>query len=297
MNILKLLMIIQCFVIVFVTNIFSAGQPLGDFRVGYIDEDNTKLHQLCELASMTYNDITHLKGSKITKDFVLRERRKTPVSKLVYALATDSKTGSVIIAFRGSACTENWVLNADSDLVDVGFPNDSIRGQVHRGFLNAVTELYPDIKRDFEQLKAQAPSRNYGKREIIFVGHSLGGALATLTAASFLSDSAYTFRANQIKILGLAEPCVGDWDFSQSLGNALERGGSSINHVRAYVNGDLVPGVSKIVNNRYRAHGLGVRLNYRTFLRRNPIFAITPFLVHYSAHDSSYGSYAKRVGK
>lgn len=119
----------------------------------------------------------------------------------------------VVLAFRGTEKKlADWLTDADC------VPQDYQGGKVHRGFLNAFTGIHREIAGDGtaedETVEAivkkaldEARADGDGPPLPVFVtGHSLGGALALLTARLLLPDvtgACYTFGA----------PRVGDYEF------------------------------------------------------------------------------------
>jgi triacylglycerol lipase len=133
-----------------------------------------------------------------------------------------SKT-AVIAAFRG---TEGlFDVLTDFDWVQIPFPYVSGAGKTHRGF----TELYDEIVRKdlmscMEQLSPE--------QKLIVTGHSLGGALATLSAL----DLAVNSRGKRRPIVyTFASPKVGDPQFADVFDRTVRE---SIRVVNAF---DIVP--------------------------------------------------------
>jgi triacylglycerol lipase len=110
--------------------------------------------------------------------------------------------GFTLIAFRGSDHTEieDWVGNADFDLV---FDPHIRGGQVHSGFQRGVASIWP-------QIQELVSEHRRPEQRLILTGHSLGGALAVLTAARFASAQ----RAPELDaIFTFGQPRAGDHDF------------------------------------------------------------------------------------
>ena len=102
--------------------------------------------------------------------------------------------GNTVIAFRGTKISlrdfrKDMITNAMMDQVD-----NLHSGKVHRGYYEAALELYPLIRGYIKNAK-----------EITYVGHSMGGALAVSMAGIESPDYVYTFNA----------PKSGDSDFAK----------------------------------------------------------------------------------
>lgn len=120
-------------------------------------------------------------------------------------------SGELIIAFRGTEPDRPEDLFTDVNAVLVDWRG---RGRVHRGFLDAFQAIEPVIAA-WQRLPHRGP--------VVFTGHSLGGALATLAAARWPGS----------RLLSFGSPRVGDADFVRSLGDTV---------IQRYVNcWDLVP--------------------------------------------------------
>ncbi len=120
-------------------------------------------------------------------------------------------SGFTLLAFRGSdhGQLDDWIGNADFDLV---FDSHIRGGQVHAGFQRGAEAIWPQV----ESLVAE---HHQAERKLILTGHSLGGALALLTAARFASQG----RATEIDaIFTFGQPRAGDRDFAQRLDRDFE---------------------------------------------------------------------------
>eukprot|EP00735_Rhodelphis_limneticus_P000913 TRINITY_DN1144_c0_g1::TRINITY_DN1144_c0_g1_i1::g.17216::m.17216 TRINITY_DN1144_c0_g1::TRINITY_DN1144_c0_g1_i1::g.17216 ORF type:complete len:287 (+),score=77.73,sp/P19515/LIP_RHIMI/32.71/2e-30,Lipase_3/PF01764.20/1.5e-32,DUF2974/PF11187.3/5.9e-06,Abhydrolase_6/PF12697.2/2.1e-05,PGAP1/PF07819.8/3.6e-05,Abhydrolase_5/PF12695.2/3.5e-05,Thioesterase/PF00975.15/0.00011,Abhydrolase_3/PF07859.8/0.0046,AXE1/PF05448.7/0.015,Abhydrolase_1/PF00561.15/0.015,Abhydrolase_8/PF06259.7/36,Abhydrolase_8/PF06259. len=115
-------------------------------------------------------------------------------------VGVDQNTRNVIIAFKGSSTLRNWMDNLKISQVEryEGIED----AMVHKGFL----EAYQSI----EAKMYSALDGIWGPKRIIVVGHSLGGALATLAAVDlhqrgYFVEALYTFGC----------PRVGNYEFTQ----------------------------------------------------------------------------------
>lgn len=103
-------------------------------------------------------------------------------------------------ALRGTQVTVNWSWKDIIDNVRIEKHHWGGKGLVHRGYKSYVNDLASEITRC---LKA------YRSDRVIFTGHSLGGATATIAHARFGGDLCYTFGA----------PRSGDSTFAKSVKN------------------------------------------------------------------------------
>ena len=97
-----------------------------------------------------------------------------------------------VLAFRGSdpVTLQTWVTDAVVRLVS----RDEYEGRVHLGFSSALKQTWPKISRLLELV---------GDRRLFLCGHSMGGALAVLTACRLVKSgkpaaATYTFGSPRI---------------------------------------------------------------------------------------------------
>jgi triacylglycerol lipase len=156
--------------------------------------DLTRAVQLARLAQLSY-----LTPDAIKKELALfpgiEEFRYFAVRQTEALIIRQAK--DVTIAFPGTACREDWL--TDLNIRQIPF----LRGKIHRGFHEALDLVWHDLFEVFNQWQ-------YPDKKVWFTGHSLGGALAVLSAARlrrahFPVEGIYTF----------GQPCVGDKLFRQ----------------------------------------------------------------------------------
>lgn len=135
----------------------------------------------------------------------------------------------LIIAFRGTDNTENWTkTNIDTKLVPFASEHNPplMPGRVHDGFNTATHELFEEIKSHLTEEKLKG-------RAVWLTGHSLGGALAVLTAAKIIRTLPHV---NIYGIYTFGQPRVGDADFCAAYDAVLKD-----RTFRTVNNRDMVP--------------------------------------------------------
>jgi triacylglycerol lipase len=97
----------------------------------------------------------------------------------------------ILVAFRGTepAQIRDWLSDANTPVL----PGPTQKGLVHLGFSRALASVYPQIRDKIEKTRTN-------DQTLWFTGHSLGGALAMLAAATMYfedpklrADGVYTF--------------------------------------------------------------------------------------------------------
>ncbi|RIB00085.1 Alpha/Beta hydrolase protein, partial [Gigaspora rosea] len=144
-------------------------------------------------------------------------------------LALDKQNKYIIVAYRGTMKTsiKNWY----TDLIVHQTPYHSVRGaKVHRGFYNAFKKLQPKIVDDVIRLHHRNPNFRIG-----FMGHSLGGALAALSAIDLMEKLPYLAKNDLIFLATFGQPRVGNEKFAKYVDRNLK----SI--TRTIIRGDPVP--------------------------------------------------------
>ena len=131
-----------------------------------------------------------------------------PESDGQVVLLRDPGSDTTVIAFRGSGSLTNWLTNLNV----VSENRDGM--SVHAGFDNAAAALQPGILNYLQD--------HHGKRSTLMVtGHSLGGALATLTAHELRSQGHVT---GPIALVSFASPRVGFGQFRAHFASQFPQG-------------------------------------------------------------------------
>jgi triacylglycerol lipase len=114
----------------------------------------------------------------------------------------------IVVAFRGTVNemngrfdANNWVVNLEANQVSVE-PVFGIRGNVHEGFATALSSIWPAITNGIDELQTK-------RQSVWFTGHSLGGALALMGAATQTFELRQPFNG----LYTFGQPRVGDPDF------------------------------------------------------------------------------------
>ena len=105
-----------------------------------------------------------------------------------------------VIAFRGTDAADPTDLADDAEFLQSKWPQG---GLVHRGFAEALDHILAGLKPALDQLRGR----------VLFTGHSLGAAMATLLASIRRPDFLYTFGS----------PRVGDGQFVSTLNGLSNR--------------------------------------------------------------------------
>lgn len=133
-----------------------------------------------------------------------------------------------IVGFRGTdPNVEDWIQNFRADLVEFRIGDQTLEGEVHRGFLSEVESSFGPIVDHLQQLHAEG-------RRLLVTGHSQGGAMAVIGGAA-LSATGCSVDA----IYSFAAPRCGNREFARSLSRTTVH--------RVEVGNDIVPHVPPII--------------------------------------------------
>jgi triacylglycerol lipase len=159
--------------------------------------------KMAEMSYLSYKPPPHIKKFMMGKwrfeKFRFFSRKETQA----YMTANDEL---IILAFRGTDSIEDWMTDVDAKLIKGPF------GKVHRGFLEALDCVWNDIKKTIIDFQTNS-------QPFWITGHSLGGALAVLSAARFIEEESK--RAKGIYTFG--QPRVGNATFAENFDALLKR--------------------------------------------------------------------------
>jgi HPt (histidine-containing phosphotransfer) domain-containing protein len=141
-------------------------------------------------------------------------------------IAVDKASKKLMIAFRGSESTADWVANANVHGERWPYKGGNSRTQVHKGFLGQYASQRQNlIDRVKQYLNGQV--KGFPKiSNLIVTGHSLGGALATLAAY----DLQTTFPKAEVDMYNFGAPPV-----STHGSNFADQFSRTIKHTANYI--------------------------------------------------------------
>ena len=108
------------------------------------------------------------------------------------------------IVFRGSSSRRDWLINLSASKLIYPYGDGNSKVKIHSGFCKA----YLSVRKEIHNLVRLWA----GTHDIIFTGHSLGGAIATIAAV----DCEYNFNINP-KLITFAQPKVGNRAYAESI--------------------------------------------------------------------------------
>jgi predicted lipase len=112
---------------------------------------------------------------------------------------------AIYLTFRGSTSIEDWINNARVDLEQYPYCANC---SVHKGFFEAEKSVNDTI-----QILLQKSILRYPEAQaLIITGHSLGGAMATLTAMEILLSNLHT--TIPLRLFNFGSPRVGNPNFA-----------------------------------------------------------------------------------
>ncbi|CAB4488055.1 unnamed protein product [Rhizophagus irregularis] len=143
-------------------------------------------------------------------------------------IATHPEKELIIVSYRGTQ--PGSIRNYITDFViyqDTYSPKPDTK--VHHGFLNAWEQIQPQVTDDLIKLIQENPDFRIG-----FMGHSLGGALATLSALDLIEKKPDLANNEKLFLATFSQPRIGDEKFAKYVDKNLRE-------IRTIVRGDPVP--------------------------------------------------------
>lgn len=126
-----------------------------------------------------------------------------------HMVAIDHTKGCVVVAFRGSSCLRDWLLDLDWGPEPLSLGGK--KGFAHCGMLRAAEKLHDPLADAVESALGRLP----GQRRVIVVGHSLGAGVGSLLTALWRENFRLPFA--EVRCLAFGCPQVLDSGLAISL--------------------------------------------------------------------------------
>lgn len=172
------------------------------FKKGMSSEKNKTL--LCVLmSSLSYADSFTFYSTLNSWDQNLLKFKMYSSHCQYVTFCTYTLEDTVIISFKGSSTIKDFFYNINTNLITA----EEIKGKIHQGFYNL-------LMKNKTLNKVSKIIENYpSSTKIIFTGHSLGGALASLMT-SYCQEK---FGKERVSLYTFGSPRVGDQTFCKSI--------------------------------------------------------------------------------
>lgn len=146
----------------------------------------------------------------------------------IHAVAYKSKAHKLaVVVFRGTQMTsmKNWQVDGDLDREELKLDDDGHVALVHEGFLTALKRVVPRVRKWVDGYVFGLLGDVPDSWRLVFAGHSLGGALATLaTTMSQVED--WHRKPDATIVFGapkVADAALGEWWERQGMCSKLLR--------------------------------------------------------------------------
>lgn len=97
---------------------------------------------------------------------------------------------SIYVSFRGSLTLQSWIV--DLSIAKTSYTSyPECDCEVHSGFYGAIRAVFPDVLAEVKRLKSL-----HSTYAVKVTGHSLGGALAQLTAMELIKNGIHATMIN-----------------------------------------------------------------------------------------------------
>uniref|UniRef100_A0A7S4J055 sn-1-specific diacylglycerol lipase n=1 Tax=Odontella aurita TaxID=265563 RepID=A0A7S4J055_9STRA len=141
-------------------------------------------------------------------------------------IALDRAHKDVVLSIRGTQSIHDVIVDLicqSETFVSVFDRDETVEGKVHNGFLKSAQRLAGTLHEVIKQILLENPEYS-----LVIVGHSLGGAIATLL--TLLWARIPLFRERQIRAISFSSPC--------SVCSTLSRAPFTRRHITSVVFGD-----------------------------------------------------------
>ncbi|KAI8613818.1 Alpha/Beta hydrolase protein [Chytriomyces sp. MP71] len=155
-----------------------------------------------------WNCTTCCRGSAGTKN--ISTFGGTPFAATGFT-AINPNSNTIIIAFRGTNSLDTWISDLLIAKPDYDLPSAPPGTKVHYGFLSLWQTVRVEV---IENVIHLLEAHNDSNPRILFTGHSLGGALATIAAVDIFQHLHDRLVPSQVTLLTFGQPRVGNPTFS-----------------------------------------------------------------------------------
>lgn len=188
-------MILLLFIFLFILNSIAYDEMLAKY--------GTELAQ----SSYVVNTTSEWNCKTCNSDIVLEYIIENNGAKALQGY--DKLTNSIFVSYRGSSNINNWINNIQIKKIN---PYNDTNIYISKGFYTEYSYLKNDILNNLKLL-----TNKYNNNNIFIVGHSSGGAIATLLAFDVLNMNIY----NLSYLMTFGSPRVGNKYFSYYMNNNL----------------------------------------------------------------------------
>jgi len=188
---------------------------------------------------------SHWEEGRVSVAIDTEDERK----ELVYGIAVDNLRKRIIVSFRGSETTEDWIRNSGINFETLPNPHYDANASdqprkiaLHTGFHDYLLKkrYLSKRQRKYDLIKHELSIiiPDYPDYDLYVTGHSLGGALSSIFAFYIASENDMGIK-HPVTLINFAAPLVGDKKW-QSAFQEIEKDGK-VRHLRVSVLEDLVP--------------------------------------------------------
>ena len=185
------------------------------------------LKDFCKLCNISYRTSQDVVESFYSRPININDNEsvfykcKTP--PILYSRGRDSQMyvcsydNKLSVTFRGTESARDILTDLNCIQVNMSLKgvNTDLEPQVHWGFLNQFKELETDLDKIVKEYYESVDSL---EKEIIFSGHSLGGALATIASVNY----AFAYPDMVVDCVTFGSPRVGDPVFANYFNKTIK---------------------------------------------------------------------------
>ncbi|CAJ0871116.1 8252_t:CDS:2 [Entrophospora sp. SA101] len=131
-------------------------------------------------------------------------------------IAKDSTSKQLIVSYRGTVRTSFRNILTDGSLVLRPYP-PAPNAKVHTGFFKAFLESRKDVIEEVTNFMETNPDF-----KVVLTGHSLGGAIATLTALDLVQNNKKLVSEENLFIFTYGLPRIGNQEFANFVDSQLK---------------------------------------------------------------------------